>query len=520
MRIGVDVGGTNTDAVLLSGGRVVGAVKRATSEDVSAGVREAIAAVLAETGTPAGAIGAVMIGTTHFTNALVEARALAPVFAIRIGLPATRDIPPFTGWPDRVAAQVDGGHAMIAGGFQFDGRTLCPLDEAALLAAAGRIAASDVREVAITGVFSQINAEQEARARDLILSVVPDASVTLSSDVGRAGLIERENAACINGSLRPLAARVTAAFARSLAELAIDAPFFVSQNDGTLMTADQMRRFPVLTFAAGPTNSLRGACHLSGLKDALVVDIGGTTSDIGVLAGGFPRQSSVHVDVGGIRTNFRMPDILAIGLGGGSRVRQDGRTVTVGPDSVGYRLRDDAMAFGGGSLTATDVALAGGLVAIDGATTPSLDADLVADALAEMRRTLESGIDRMKTSEAAVPLILVGGGAILVDGTPDGISQVVRPPHFDVANAIGAAIGQVGGQIDRIFPCVDGDRQAALDEAVAMARAAAVAAGADAASTQVIELEDLPLQYLPGSARRIICRVVGDLAGTEGTRRD
>ena len=87
------------------------------------------------------------------------------------------------------------------------------------------------------------------------------------------------------------------------------------------MSADFAEQYPVLTFASGPTNSMRGAAFLSGLKDAMVVDIGGTTSDVGALTHGFPREASVAVDIGGVRTNFRMPDVYSFGLGGGSLVR-------------------------------------------------------------------------------------------------------------------------------------------------------------------------------------------------------
>ena len=81
-------------------------------------------------------------------------------------------------------------------------------------------------------------------------------------------------------------------------------------------------KFPVLTFASGPTNSMRGAAFLTGCKEAIVVDIGGTTTDVGALHMGFPRQAATIVDVGGVRTNFRMPDVFSIGLGGGSLVKQ------------------------------------------------------------------------------------------------------------------------------------------------------------------------------------------------------
>ena len=111
-----------------------------------------------------------------------------------------------------------------------------------------------------------------------------------------------------------------AAFRRAIAELGITAPLYLTQNDGTLMSAEFAERYPVLTFASGPTNSMRGAAFLSGLKDAMVVDIGGTTADVGALTHGFPREASVAVDIGGVRTNFRMPDVYSFGLGGGSHV--------------------------------------------------------------------------------------------------------------------------------------------------------------------------------------------------------
>jgi N-methylhydantoinase A/oxoprolinase/acetone carboxylase beta subunit len=92
---------------------------------------------------------------------------------------------------------------------------------------------------------------------------------------------------------------------------------------------------------------MRGAAFLSGVADAIVVDIGGTTSDVGSLHKGFPRQATVAVEVGGVRTNFRMPDVFSIGLGGGSHVVESGGAIKVGPTSVGYRIVTEALIFGG-----------------------------------------------------------------------------------------------------------------------------------------------------------------------------
>ncbi|MBJ7440301.1 MAG: hydantoinase/oxoprolinase family protein [Sphingopyxis sp.] len=522
MRIGVDVGGTNTDAVMLAGRQIVAKVKSPTSADVSGGIRAAIGTLLAESQTRASDVDAVMIGTTHFTNAFVQARDLRKVAALRIGFPAARGVPPFADWPERLRMATFGHIAMVAGGYQFDGRAIAPLAELEIAKAARDIARLGLTEVAITGVFSQLNAEQEERAGEIVRGEIPDANITLSSEVGRTGLLERENAAIMNAALRPLAIDVGDAFARALGELDIRCPFFVSQNDGTLMTASHMQRFPVLTFAAGPTNSLRGAAYLTGMSDALVADVGGTTTDIGVLVSGFPRQSSLHVDVGGVRTNFRMPDVLSIGLGGGSRVRfgaGPGGGTEIGPDSVGFRLHEDAMIFGGNELTASDIAVAAGRARFgDPSRVAHLGAAQIAEAVARMRALVEEGLDRMKTSAAELPLILVGGGAVLINEPLAGVSETIVPDGAGVANAVGAAIGQVSGSVDRIYNFQEIGREAAREDAQARAIARAAEAGADPATISVVDLEDLPLQYLPGGAARVVCRAIGDLASMEVAR--
>src|SRR6201997_1534075 len=127
-RIGIDVGGTNTDAVLIDGDRVLVAVKTATTADVLGGVRTALSKLLDETASGPGHITAVVIGTTHFTNAVIERRALQRVGALRIGLPASASLPPLVDWPEDLAALVRGQVHMVAGGHEYDGRPIVPLD--------------------------------------------------------------------------------------------------------------------------------------------------------------------------------------------------------------------------------------------------------------------------------------------------------------------------------------------------------------------------------------------------------
>ena len=265
--------------------------------------------------------------------------------------------------------------------------------------------------------------------------------------------------------------------------------------------------FPVWSFSSGPTNSMRGAAYLSGLADAMVVDVGGTTTDIGHLKAGFPREANRTVEVGGVRTLFRMPDLLSLGLGGGSLVDAERRTV--GPRSVGYRLTREARVFGGGTLTATDVAVAAGIVDIgDRSRVADVGEDVTGWALGRCRMLVEEGVDRMKIDATPLPLLAVGGGAFLVPPELPGISEVIHVPHGDVANAVGAAIAQVSGEVDQVFTGIG--RERALEEAERIARARAVEGGAAERTLAVVEAEDIPLAYLPGDALRVRVRVVGD----------
>ncbi|NAZ35707.1 hydantoinase/oxoprolinase family protein [Rubellimicrobium sp. CFH 75288] len=511
IRIGIDVGGTNTDAVLMNGTQVMAGVKAATTADVMSGVVRALRAVLGAAGLQAEQVDVVMIGTTHFTNAVVQRRDLAPTAAVRLCLPATASLPPMVDWPEDLR-DVIGHHWWLAhGGNEFDGRPISRLDPDELRRIAGEIRERGIRSVAITSVFSPVSTEFEREAGRIMAEALPEAHITLSSDIGRIGLLERENAAIMNACLRDLSREVVAAFRRALTDVGFTGRFYLTQNDGTLMDADFAEKFPVLTFASGPTNSMRGAAFLSGVRDAIVVDIGGTTSDVGSLQKGFPRQATVAVEVGGVRTNFRMPDVFSIGLGGGSLVVDGPDGVTVGPRSVGYRIVDEALVFGGQTLTASDIVVAdGGAELGDRAKVAHLSRDLIRRARDRIASMLEDCVERARISAEPLPVIVVGGGSILVEGPIAGL-DLIKPDHFAVANAVGAAIAQVSGEVDRVYALAEMTRDDALADAKAQATEAAIAAGALAGSVEIVDVEDVPLAYLPGNATRVRVKAVGDL---------
>ena len=489
---------------------LAGRAKVPTSPDVMSGIVAALGELLdqAPKGVP---VEAVMLGTTHFTNALLEQTDLSPTATLRLALPANRLLPPFVDWPGSLREAAGGLAYMVRGGHEYDGREISPADLPEVRSAVRDMVKRGVEAVAVSGVFSAVNPAHEDAAAEVIRQEAPHLHVTLSRDIGRIGILERENAAALNACLAGTAVRTIRGIRDAMESLGLDAPLYLSQNDGTLMDAAYAARFPVFTIASGPTNSMRGATYLSGIEDGIVVDVGGTSTDVGALARGFPREASVAVSIAGVRTNFRMPDVFSIALGGGSIVGV--APLSIGPRSVGYRLSREARVFGGGTLTTTDVAVASGRARVgDPALVADLEAGLVSDTANRIQEMVEDAVDQVKLSAAPVPVVLVGGGSILVGEPVKGASRVLRPDHFDVANAIGAAIAQVGGQVERVLALEGIDRDEALAGARDEAVSKAVGAGADPATVRIVEMEEVPLAYLPGNAMMVRAKAVGDLA--------
>lgn len=237
--------------------------------------------------------------------------------------------------------------------------------------------------------------------------------------MGQVGLLERENASILNASILAFAQRTIHGFQKAIRALDLACPLFLTQNDGTLTTAAAAARLPIRTFASGPTNSMRGAALLAGLDDhahgaeqprapTIVVDIGGTTTDVGVLLpSGFPRQAASFIQVGGVRTNFAMADVQSIALGGGSIVRlprsgnptelHSASRVSVGPESVGHNLARDALVFAGNVFTATDLVVAAGRAGLgDRARVADVAQNTIALGMQRVKKILEGIIDKLR----------------------------------------------------------------------------------------------------------------------------
>lgn len=489
LRMGIDVGNTNTDAVLIGGGGdVVAQVKVPAVADLGECVETAVAALLAGTPGAAGRVGAVTLGAARTTDAITTRTGLRRVAVLRIGAPLTSAVPPLVTWPPELRAAVTAGTAVVAGGCEFDGIRIAPLDERAV-AAFARDVATRAEAVAITAVFSPVDPADEERAAAIVRAELGEIPISTSHEIGSMGLLERENATVLNAALSGSVAAGAAVLREAVHRHGVDAECYLAQNDGTQMALDYATRFPVLQIGSGPATSMRGGAFSSGVTDAVVTDIGGSRAAVGRLVNGFPWESLTSYTVRGVVTNFRLPDVIDVPIGGGP-VR-------------------DALCAGGSVPTLTDAAVAAGRTTFGTHPVPQRWHTALADRLAEADRLIAEAVDRVSLGARDLPLVVVGGAGGIAPEKIPGITEVIRPPHFEVANALGAAIAPVGGIAERICAGRPDLLRTAVDDLTTEAFRRAILAGADPGLLQVTGIEEVPLAYLRDPAVRIRVRAAG-----------
>jgi N-methylhydantoinase A/oxoprolinase/acetone carboxylase beta subunit len=328
VRIGLDTGGTYTDAVALDGGRrVVASAKALTTHwDLAIGLGNAMRAVLAA--LPAALtrehITLVSVSTTLATNAVVENRHSA-ICTILVGFDDKMvERSGLKGMEGCLIVRVRGGHDPT-------GEELEPLEEAAVDAAVRQFG-SQVEAFAVASVFSVRNPAHERRVRERIRAAAAK-PVTCSHELSsRLDAPQRALTAALNARLTPQIRQLLEALGEVLRLEAIAAPLMIVKGDGTLMKAEVALEYPVETVLSGPAASVVGAGFLSGLADFAVADMGGTTTDVAVVVGARPVIREEGAIIGGWRTMVEAVDVRTCGLGGDSEVYFDreGR-LAVGP---------------------------------------------------------------------------------------------------------------------------------------------------------------------------------------------
>jgi N-methylhydantoinase A/oxoprolinase/acetone carboxylase beta subunit len=467
-------------------------------------------------------VASVTIGTTHFVNAVVtrDRTRLSRVAVLRLSGSFSKHAPPCVDWPVSLRSIILGHYALIKGGLEVDGSLISDIQEQEIAEQCLMIKEKGIKSIVVNGVFSPIDTveNQEERTAAIIRRELGDkVDIVLSKTVANLGFLERENAAILNASILSFARKTIASFQTPIKELGLNCPVFITQNDGTILSGEAASRLPIRTFSSGPTNSMRGAAFLVGRQEngeaMMVVDVGGTTTDVGLLlANGFPRQQAAYSELSGVRMNFSYPDVKSIGLGGGSLVRRIGERMQVGPESVGYKLPEKALVFGGDVPTATDYTVAassGVAIGQPENVRGKLQDDDIQSFKAETTRMLETIIDKMKTSPDDLPVLLVGGGAVIAPDELKGASRVIKPQWSGVANAIGAAMARVSAVIDTVKSTEKQTQKELLAEICEEAKRKTIEAGASAETVSIVEVEDLPLQYVAHKTRFMV-RAAGD----------
>jgi len=333
--LGIDTGGTYTDAVLVANNRtVVNAAKSLTTRrDLSIGIRKAIAAVFLEQSTRPDEVDLVALSTTFATNAIVEGQG-SPVCLLLVGYDP--ELIRQYGFERELGTQdvvyVDGGHDVL-------GDEVRALDEAAareaILSRIGRVEA-----FAVSSYFGVRNPAHELRVGELIEELTEASGTPLPATCGheltsRLNSVRRATTAALNARLIPLLQELITTVRRTLDGMGIAAPLMVVKGDGSLVRSEWALRRPIETILSGPAASVVGAWHLAGRQDVWVVDMGGTTTDIAALRDGRPRLNPRGAHIGRWQTMVEAADVHTVGLGGDSEVHVGGNGgLVIGPRRV------------------------------------------------------------------------------------------------------------------------------------------------------------------------------------------
>ena len=505
--LGIDVGGTNTDFAIVDGRKtLLASFKISTSPVIEEGITTGLNQLKVHYPHYWPAIRYVNIGTTQAANAILQGLRLTNVGLIRLCGSRSPRPQPASNWPIAIRQAVLNSYCAIGGGYECDGRPMSLFSLSEVEESIHSLLNKGAQGLAVVGSFSPLYPNQEYEVGRCITKLAgAQFPFTLSHEVGGLGLLERENAAILNTALIPLLTESFKKLEALVQTSGLTAEVWMTQNDGTILSLEDASRFPLKTVASGPNNSFVGGSRLALESDVVIVDIGGTSTDIGIMEKGVVRRSLHAATLGGIALNFSMPDLCSLALGGGTLVNHG----IVDKESCGYRLAECAQIFGGTDQTLTDLACLLGYMTI-----PQAQVQRVTIQPAEAKAILCSQADRViyeieklarRHKEHSV--ILVGGGAkILEDVLRERLknSFVQSPPFAAIANAYGAALAEIGATTIRIVELTN--RENALSRMREEAIEGAIRQGACPKATRITRIDVVPIPY---SANHLTKLVVG-----------
>ncbi|HPC74411.1 MAG TPA: hydantoinase/oxoprolinase family protein [Syntrophales bacterium] len=456
MILGIDVGGTHTDAVLFDRLQVRKKSKVATRpENLVESLLGVADGILR--GEDLRALDRIVFSTTISTNAIVQGRIDRVGLAIACG----------PGLPPTLLTIDDESHP-VSGYINHRGVEAAPVDEVEIRKLGNHFRERGIRHLGVVGKFSTRNPSQEIRIRDLLMNDFRHVSLGHRMS-GNLNFPRRIATTFLNAAVWETHSAFVREVFRFRKRLGLDTPVHILKADGGTFEIGYSVEFPVYTILSGPAASIMGILSLTRCNgDAVAVDVGGTTTDIALFSGGVPLLEPLGVTIGGRRTLIRGLRTRSIGTGGDSRVRFTGGELLIGPERDG-----PAAAFGGRHPTPTDAMIVLGLTNIGdprraagavGELARSMDvppreaaerifegtcrqiASSVKDMIDEINNKPVYTIHEMLEGKKIKPekLYIVGGPAEPMAerlGEILGLSTVI-PPHAEVANAIGAALAR------------------------------------------------------------------------------
>lgn len=458
MLVGIDVGGTTTDAVIVEGGKVLKTACVPTDHD---NLMKCLLGALDDLvkGIQTGRIERVVLSTTIITNMIAEGKT-DPVALLLIPGPGAN--PKDYGLGENVW--------VLDGAIDFRGREIDRLKEAQLKEVASGLAVKGFRKVAIVGKFGQRNHAHELKAGEIVSGALPEAQVELGHRVtGQLNFPRRAATTALTVATKDRYQEFADQMARALKERKIGAPVYILKADGGTLPLDRSKQMPVETIFSGPAASIMGVMALTPAgQTSVVVDIGGTTTDLALILSGKPLLSSKGAKVGDLLTHVRAFAVRSLAIGGDSAVKVAEECLTVGPEREG-----PALCMGGPGATPTDAMRVLGMteigdaakaeeamkgVAVGLGTTPKEAAQKIIDSVVDR---IVSEIQAMfqeweqepayriweivkKEKLAAQNVVGVGGGAPpLVPLVAEKLgAKAIVPEYAPVANAIGAAVAR------------------------------------------------------------------------------
>ena len=509
-KIGIDIGGTNTDIVLVDSKDLIKAcAKTTTTSDINTGIRTALKNIINETKINHDDISGIFLGTTQATNAIHQRSNLYRVGVIRIAGHHPQSLPSCYSWPKALREALYVDTITVDGGFECHGDPITHINPSQIKSAVEALLNKNIESLAVIGVFASLNSRQELLVREIAQEMTKGRiPISLSHQIGGAGFIERENSTILNAALKSVMTNAFKNMVATCTDLGLACPIWITQNDGSILDLTRAIEYPVLTVSAGPTNSFIGGAKLAQLEDAIVIDVGGTSTDVGVIHKGLPRRCLNNSQIGGVTLNFPMPDVYSIALGGGSHVSISRNCIEIGPRSCGNKTFIQSVSFGGNQLTLTDIALALELVDIPGARPNNVDLSHKGckTVINETLRKIYELIAKIGSEDMRLPIVMIGGGSSLLP--KDMLDErFIIPKNANVANAYGAALAEISATVDIVVSLED--RQKVLEDLQQQAIQLAIQKGANFKSVKVVDIDILPYHYVPNHMARVIVRASG-----------